>query len=541
MRPTLPTRLPLSGSNPRRFPFERRLRLWLTALTVPTLALATLLVYDLTHSRLLAALALALVALVALIAAAALFDGITRPLQTLSNVVNALREDDFSFRARGARRGDSLGDLALEINTLAGTLQHQRASALDALTLVERVLTSMPSPVLAFDPQSRLRLLNPAAATAFHLSEHEALGHTAPQLHLHPLLDLPDQGLYTPEPVILSESQSAESKDPRFAPARALELSPPNPVTVSASAAESKTRPEPVEGDPRFARPQPQTPIRWSVRRSTFRLHGVPHTLFVLTDVSSALREEERLAFQRLIRVLGHEINNSLTPIKSIAGSLRTRFNTPAQTEPIFRPNNFQTLPPQPEAQIAAAAGPTLPTPTHPDLDRGLAIIEDRADSLNRFLQAYQRLSRLPAPNLRPTPLTPLAYRVAVLETRLPIQILPSPDLILLADPDQLQQLLINLLRNAVDAAQTQPLGPQVTLGWTTTPTTTTLTILDNGPGLTNSANLFVPFYTTKPGGSGIGLVLAQQIVSAHRGTLTLTNRPNHPGCQAEIRLPLVG
>lgn len=542
MPPTLPTRLPLSGTNPRRLPFERRLRLWLVALTAPTLTLAALLTLAYTHSRLLAAVATAVLSLVALIAATAFFDQIIRPLQTLANVVNALREDDFSFRARGARRGDSLGDLALEINTLAGTLQHQRASALDALTLVERVLTSMPSPVLAFDPQSRLRLLNPAAAHAFQLSEREALGRSAPDLHLHPLLHLPDQGLYTPDPPLDPGAPSFPPERAGSAPAQAP-AAPQIPVILSEGAAESK--------DLRFT--QPQNPIRWSVRRSTFRLHGIPHTLFVLTDVSSALREEERLAFQRLIRVLGHEINNSLTPIKSIAGSLRSRLPNSSQPDPLSRPDIPQTLSSRPHnpqtlssrPEPSEVKGPASPTPTtHPDLDRGLAIIEDRADSLNRFLQAYQRLSRLPAPALRPTPLAPLAHRIAALETRLPIQILPSPDLTLLADPDQLQQLLINLLRNAVDAALSAPQTPPphqpiVTLAWTSTPTTATLHILDNGPGLTNPANLFVPFYTTKPGGSGIGLVLAQQIVQAHRGALTLTNRPNQPGCQAEIRLPL--
>ena len=528
MPPKLPTRLPLSGRNPRRLPFERRLRLWLAGLFLPTLALAALLVFNHTHSRLLALLTLLPLSLVALIAGVALFDQITRPLQTLANVVAALREDDFSFRARGARRADSLGDLALEINTLAGTLQHQRSSALDALTLVERVLTSMPSPVLAFDMDARLRLLNPAAAFAFHLTEREALGRTAPELHLQPLLQLPDEGLYNPD----------------------LPAGPPA---------------------------TPQESVRWSVRRTTFRLHGVPHTLFVLADVSSALREEERLAWQRLIRVLGHEINNSLTPIKSIAGSLRSRVRTLPPTNPEAateaarspqpEPGQLPSFPSQPASRNRDAAAPALapipftPQHPHPDLDRGLAIIEDRADSLNRFLQAYQRLSRLPAPALRPTPLAHLAHRVAALETRLPIQLLPSPDVTLLADPDQLQQLLINLLRNAVDAALSTPASPippsspergayptppaqelvtpQVTLAWTTTHTTATLTILDNGPGLTNPANLFVPFYTTKPGGSGIGLVLAQQIASAHRGALTLTNRPGQTGCQAEIHLPL--
>lgn len=475
--PALPTRLPLSGRSPRRLSFERRLRLWLLAFTAPLVVVAALLIEQQTGSRLLGLAALLPLSIVALIAAVALFDQITRPLQTLTNVVAALREDDFSFRARGAQRGDSLGDLALEINALAGTLQQQRSSALDALTLVERVLTSMPSPVLAFDAQHHLRLLNPAAALAFHLTEREALGCLAPELHLEALLETPDQGVYTPE-----------------LRSRSLGTSP----------AES---------------------VRWSVRRTTFRLYGVPHTLFVLADVSSALREEERLAWQRLIRVLGHEINNSLTPIKSIAGSLRTRL-------PVLN----QTIA---AGQTAVSTGPP------PEVERGLAIIEDRADSLNRFLQAYQRLSRLPAPALRPTALAPLAHQVAALETRLSVQLPPSPEVILLADPDQLQQLLINLLRNAVDAALTVPttpprdVPPEVTLTWTAAAGIANLLIVDNGPGLTNPANLFVPFYTTKPDGSGIGLVLAQQIASAHRGTLTLTNRLDHTGCQAEVRLPL--
>ena len=163
--------------------------------------------------------------------------------------------------------------------------------------------------------------------------------------------------------------------------------------------------------------------------------HGVPHTLFVLADVGAALREEERLAWQRLIRVLGHEINNSLAPIKSIAGSLRSR----------------------------------LPTTTAlPGFERGLAVIEDRADSLNRFLQAYQRLSRLPAPNLQPTPLSLLLSRVVPMEVRLAVHVVPGPEVTLHADPDQLQQLLINLIRNAADAAlghsATHP--PRVGLSW---------------------------------------------------------------------------
>lgn len=450
-----PTRLPLSGRSPRHLRFELRLKLWLAALAIPALVPAAILTYRETASLLSALLAAAALALAWAIAASILFERVVRPLQTLSNVVAALREDDFSFRARGARRGDSLGDLALEINALAATLQHQRAAALDALTLVELVMTSMPSPVLAFDGASRLRLCNPAAARAFALHPQRSLGGTAASLHLDTLLHPPRQAVFT---------------------------------TASNTA-------------------------RWSVYTTTFRLRGIPHTLFVLADVDAALRQEESLAWQRLIRVLGHEINNSLTPIKSIAGSLRSRLPTTT----------------------------ALPIAGLPDFDRGLAVIEDRADSLNRFLQAYQRLSRLPPPDLRPVALGPLIARVVPLETRLAVHIAPGPEVTLLADPDQLQQLLINLLRNAADAALSHPLNhpPEVLLTWHIAAQHAILGIVDNGPGLTNPANLFVPFYTTKPGGTGIGLILAQQIATAHRGTIRVGNRLDASGCKAEVHLPL--
>ena len=433
----IPKRLPL-GRTSRRLPFERRLRLWLAALGVSTVLLTFLLLRD---SLAFALAGTFLVALCWLIAATVFIDQFLRPLQTLSNVVAALREDDFSFRARGAQRNDALGDLALEINSLAATLQQQRAAANDALTLVERVLSTMQSPVLAFDAQGDLRLLNIAAAQQLQLGQ--ALGQSASTLRLQDLLEIKDQGTY----------------------------------------AAANTR--------------------WSVRRATFRLQGLPNTLFVLTDVAAALREEERLAWQRLIRVLGHEINNSLTPIKSIAGTLRTR------------------------ALVVEDA----------DFQRGLTVIEDRAASLNRFLQAYQHLSRLPPPTLIATPIAPLIAQVVALEHRLQVSVLTGPEVALQADPDQLQQALINLLQNAVDAALDPDTGraPAVSITWQVTPIQATIQITDNGQGITNPSNLFVPFYTTKPHGSGIGLVLAQQIATAHGGSITL--EPASPGTTATFTL----
>jgi nitrogen fixation/metabolism regulation signal transduction histidine kinase len=476
-RPSPPRQRLSLGPTRRRLKYEQRIRIWLTALALPTVLCTALLAWKYSDSLLIASATAITLGIVWAIAAGYFFEQLIRPLQTLANVVSALREDDFSFRARGARRGDSLGDLALEINALAGTLQSQRSAARDALTLVERVMTAMQSPVLAFDNAGHLRLLNPAAESAFHLQRRSALGHSAAELNLTSLLHARDEALYT-------NAISTLYISPDTAPA-----------------------------------------ARWSIRRTTFRLHGVPHTLLVLSDVAAALREEERLAWQRLIRVLSHEINNSLTPIKSLAGSLRTRLPQHSTDAKLT------------EAELTLDQL-TLPSELH----RGLTVIEERADSLNRFLQSYQQLTRLPTPKVQKLSLGTLLDHVIQLETRVPIDLQPGPSVHLLADPDQLQQLLINLLRNAAEAAlnteETSATAPLIVVSWTATPSQATLHICDNGPGLINPANLFVPFYTTKPEGSGIGLVLAQQIATAHKGSITLSNNPDAPGCTAEFRLP---
>jgi nitrogen fixation/metabolism regulation signal transduction histidine kinase len=469
--PRRPQRIPL-GRTSRRLSFERRLRVWLAALALPALVPGLLLLLKVEASTAAILIALAVFALVWLIAASAFAEQIIRPMQTLANVVAALREDDFSFRARGARRGDALGDLALEINALAGTLQAQRSNALEALTLLERVMTSMQSPVLAFDAQARLRLHNAAADRVFALKRPVSDGRTAEELGLSALLHVTDEGTYS-----------------------------------DASNAANATR--------------------YVVRRATFRLRGVPHTLLVLSDVGAALREEERQAWQRLIRVLGHEINNSLTPIKSIAGSLRSR------------------LPDSQGMDLAKDMSREMVR----DLARGLAVIEDRAASLNRFLQAYQQLSTLPAPRVEAVSLRPLLERVAHLEQRLGVELVGGPEVTLLADPDQLQQALINLVQNAADAAiESAQQGsletstaPSVRVWWEIEGKThqAVVRIVDNGLGLMNPINLFVPFYTTKPAGTGIGLALAQQILIAHKGAVSLTNRTEGTGCVAEVRLPV--
>jgi len=225
--------------------------------------------------------------------------------------------------------------------------------------------------------------------------------------------------------------------------------------------------------------------------------------------VSLSLQEEEQRSWKRLIRVLGHELSNSLAPIKSIAGSLLARTQNIAGDEAVVR-----------------------------DFRRGLGVIESRADALHRFVQSYRQLAQLPPPQLRPVPLGPLLERVVLLEQRLAVQLDPGPPAVLHADSDQLEQMFINLLTNAVDASLANGSQP-VHARWRVSDSAVTVVIEDHGLGIANTENLFVPFYTTKPAGSGVGLALAQQIARAHGGEISLVNRDDGQGARATVRLPL--
>jgi nitrogen fixation/metabolism regulation signal transduction histidine kinase len=251
---------------------------------------------------------------------------------------------------------------------------------------------------------------------------------------------------------------------------------------------------------------------RWAINHTEFRENGVPHQLLIISDLSRALREEERQAWQRLIRVLGHELNNSLAPIKSIAGTLGSLTGRAALPEDIAQ-----------------------------DMQQGLRVIENRVESLNRFMQAYTRLARMPSPTRGRLDIGPLVQRAASLERRLPVRALEGPSITIDADPDQIEQVLINLIRNAVDASLDPALKHpgSVEIGWRTNARSVEVFILDEGPGLLNSDNLFVPFFTTKHGGSGIGLILSRQIAEAHGGVLQLTNRHDRTGCEAVLALPI--
>lgn len=382
---------------------------------------------------------------------AALIESLTRPLQTLSNVVSSLREGDYSFRARGAGARDALGELAGETNALADLLQMQRVHSLEATALLAQIFEVMHAPLFAFDRENVLQLVNSAGLRLLGLPHARCLGRTARTLGLEELLSAPDQSI-----------RSFGSR-----------------------------------------------PTRWLVRKAAFRQDGAPHVLLLLADVSLPLQEEERIAWQRLIRVLGHELSNSLAPIKSIAGSLLARMDSLSVDDP-----------------------------ARTDFHRGLAVVESRADALHRFVQSYRLLAQLPPPRLRTVEFAPLMERVVLLEQRLPVELIAGPPVTLNADPDQLEQMFINLLANAVDASLDNGALP-VRARWKLSGANVETLIEDRGKGIANSDNLFVPFYTTKPAGSGVGLALAQQVARAHGGEISLQNREDGQGARATVRLPL--
>jgi two-component system nitrogen regulation sensor histidine kinase NtrY len=386
-------------------------------------------------------------------AAIAAYQMVQRMLFLQANLLGALREGDYSIRGTGARAGSGVDLVMVEINALGDTLQRQRTEAVESTKLLQSVMGAIDVAVFAFDMDEKLVLVNPAGEKLLGAPHGSLLGKPAWELKL---------------------AQCLEGETPRL-----------------------------------LDRPFGPESGRLELRRSGFRREGKPHQLLVFADLSRALREQEQQAWQRIVRVLSHEINNSLTPIKSIAHSIKRMLSR---------------VPDLPRAD---------------EIQDGLNLIETRSGALGRFLRAYAQLARLPKPQMRGVQVPGLVHRVAELENRLPVRVDGGPDLQITADPDQLEQLLINIIRNAVDATVEAGAGGTVSVNWKTIDGALQVMIDDEGPGLPDTSNLFVPFFTTKPAGSGIGLALSRQIAEAHGGTLTLENRHETRGCRATLRLPL--
>jgi nitrogen fixation/metabolism regulation signal transduction histidine kinase len=375
---------------------------------------------------------------------------VVRPLQTLANAVASLREGDYTIRVFGARPDDPLGLALLETNTLSELLRVNRLGEMEATALLRTVMAEIDVAIFVFDEEDCLRLINRAGERLLAQPGERLLGREAAALQLAPVLtgDVP--------------------------------------------------RVEDVTW--------PGGGGRWGVRRTRVRQGGRSHTLLVLTDLSRTLREEQLFAWQRIVRVLSHEINNSMAPIQSIAQTLR-----------------------------ALVAREPAPADLGADVSRGLGVIAARSEALGRLMSSYARLAKLPPPNRAPVDVDAWVRRTAALETRVSVAVSAGPVLSISADADQLDQLLINLVRNAADAALET--GGGVTLSWSGVEDGAEVRVVDEGPGLSGTANLFVPFYTTKPHGTGIGLVLCRQIAEAHGGTLTLADRSGARGCVAVVRI----
>jgi Signal transduction histidine kinase involved in nitrogen fixation and metabolism regulation len=429
--------------------FERRVLLgsWLVALPA-LIGIGVLLLTGIPDRVLGWSLAISVVAATALIARWQ-HRRVVYPLYTLAGLLEALREGDYSMRGV---QGGVLGDAIYDVNALADRLQQERLQFEDSSRLLGKTLAALDSAVLVFDHDARLRLLNPAAQRLLAGDRHALIGRQASELALDVLLAAPD--------------------------ARVIKHAFPGRSG------------------------------RFDIRHAPLRNQGRSGQLLVINDVGRVLREEERQAWQRLLRVLGHEVNNSLASIHSLAGTLATVI----EREP-------------------------LADDWREDSRSGLQVIGNRAESLARFLAGYSRLAALPPPQRRDLDLAELVQTVARLEQRMPVQVEPGASLLVHADPDQLEQALINLLRNAVEASLST--AGQVVMRWRAEGERAVVEVLDGGPGLPSSDNLFVPFFTTKPGGSGIGLALVRQIAEAHEGGVSLSARNDAPGVLAQLWLPL--
>ncbi len=446
----------------RRLLYESRILLLSLLCTLPGIAVCALLLWKMPWNNATRSALLVLFIIVSTSLILVQHNQIRRPLRTLTNIVSALREEDYSFRARGAQDHDALGELAMEINALADLLSEQRTRTVEATALLRRVVEVIDAPLFAFDPEGQLRLVNSAAERLLQKPAGALIGRSAEQIGIANWLNTGETST-----VVLQQAPSS----------------------------------------------------LWLIRRSQFRQRGVPHTLIVLSDVSRALREQERSAWQRLIRVLGHELNNSLAPIKSIAGTLLLRLR-----------------------------GIEMQERERQDFTKGLGIIESRSASLHRFLQSYRQLAQMPRPSRRETDIRALLERVAGLETRVKVVVDSGPQVLMMLDPDQIEQMMVNLLKNAAEAALEAATGttassgegnPEVVVSWQLSGNNVSVFIRDNGPGLSNPENLFVPFYTTKAEGTGIGLLLSRQIAEAHAGSIQLANRQDSHGCLATVLLPV--
>lgn len=377
---------------------------------------------------------------------------VLRHIRTLSNLVESTRTQDYSMKGAGARDPGELAELYQEINSLTENLKVGRQSEQELLNILEKVVSEINVAIVVFDARDDIRLVNQLAATLLQSSVDKLAG-----------VNCADTVL----------AQLPVSDEPKLV-------------------------------DFRF----PGAEGRWQIRQHYYRHEGRKSRMLFIADLKQVLSDEEIAAWQRLIRVISHEVNNSLTPITSLC----------------------QTL-----AGILAKSD----SADDADVRIGLGVIAERAKGLQDFISVYARLARLPEPHRILFPAAALAKKLERIFAGRALEIVPFPNVSLFGDPVQLEHALINLIKNGLEANPGD--APPVQVSCELSDGQCEFRVADNGAGIGNPDNLFVPFYTTKAEGAGIGLILCRQIAGKHHGHVSLENRVGGPGAVARLVLPFRG
>lgn len=388
-------------------------------------------------------------------------------LRTSTNLVEAMIAGDYSLRANNRDIEGALADFNDLLNGLADHLTEQSLVTREQQILLGKITSQIDVAIVAVDHKKTISLMNPAAEALFRQRFDELEGWPAKSLGLHKVVD--------------EASGSDMRKVTEFEVNR--------------------------------------TKRKVYVRTDTYLVSGKQQILIFITDIQNLLRDEERQAWQKLLRVLSHEINNSLTPIASISETLHQVIADKASEE-------------------------DRATSLFGTLQEGLEVISERAHSLNHFIQDYRQLTHLPKPNRSMVEASVFFQKIAQLFESSTL-VIPEKKQTLFADSEQLQQAFVNLIKNAEEAnLSTDTLHSQVRLNWFVLSNMVYIEVIDNGTGINNEDNIFVPFYTTKKQGSGIGLTLSRQIALNHGGDLMLENNPASvsgeiQGAKATFILPI--
>ncbi len=471
-----------SPSKRQRLSFENQLALaTLAASGIPSLVLLMVLWYQDVSPYLVTLLAIVLGALVTW-AVASVRNRVLYQFRSMSNLLQAMVNNDYSMRGRMIGKQGALLELVDSINDLSATLTRERLVSVESQLLIGKIIDQIDVAILAIDARQCFTLLNPAARRLLGL-------YADANLNLSQADDV--GGLHLPADLaMLAEQQPGESRI----------------------------------ADLTF----PERKGRFHVHKERFRDQGLSHELICITDVRTMLRAEERKAWQNLVRVIGHEINNSLSPISSISDTLERRVLEAVQ-----------------QGQLDGELGASM--------RENLSLVSQRSASLVDFTERYRKLAQMPEPRLESVDLGKFVKRVValvgegetgVIPTAISIATAGDSKLTLMLDAGLMEQALINLLKNALEAmggddTEVGDIAGEIAVNWRRSGAYVAITISDEGHGVANPDNLFVPFYTTKPQGSGIGLILCRQIIEAHGGHIMLANRTDRQGCRVDIELPL--